>query len=195
MIEGSLWFKIIVAIIYPLSSDFSSNEKQLYPNKATACMLYTCQLRKKITYVFTGDEILIIIGTYLLPISTNSMLFQIPVLEPSLHIIQYSHCSFLWSIKQQHSRWDFQKHLTLLSSLLLKFMRVFTSIFMSENQENTNSPIDLSSRREKSRLVDFEKLFLSDFSQHVMVRHKLKQAGHLSHLFQQPLHIAFVGKF
>lgn len=46
LIEGSLWFKTIVGVIYSLPSDFSSNEKQLYLNKVTARMLSSCQIEK-----------------------------------------------------------------------------------------------------------------------------------------------------
>lgn len=46
-----------------------------------------------------------------------------------------------------------------LSSLTLKSMRVFTSVFMGKNHDNTNSLIDLSSLREKSMMMAFEKAF------------------------------------
>lgn len=47
----------------------------------------------------------------------------------------------------------------VLSSLTLKSVKDFTSIFMAKNHNNSKSLIDLSSRREKSMMTAFEKAF------------------------------------
>jgi len=46
-----------------------------------------------------------------------------------------------------------------LSSLMLKSTRVFTSIFMGKNHNNTNSVFELRSRKEKSTTMALEKSF------------------------------------
>lgn len=46
-----------------------------------------------------------------------------------------------------------------LSSLVLKSIRVCTSVFMGKNHDDTISLIDLSSWREKSMSMAFEKAF------------------------------------